>query len=39
MKTLNIAITGSAGHIGYALAFRVAAGAALGPTTRINLLF
>ncbi|HKF97144.1 MAG TPA: malate dehydrogenase, partial [Steroidobacteraceae bacterium] len=27
----------AAGHIGYALAFRVAAGAALGPATRINL--
>jgi len=37
MKAFNVAITGAAGHIGYALAFRVAAGAALGPATRINL--
>jgi malate dehydrogenase len=37
MKAVNVAITGSAGHIGYALAFRVAAGAALGRDTRVNL--
>ena len=37
MKAVNVAITGSAGQIGYALAFRVAAGAALGPDTRVNL--
>ncbi|HEY2340025.1 MAG TPA: malate dehydrogenase [Steroidobacteraceae bacterium] len=37
MKAVNVAITGAAGHIGYALAFRVAAGAALGPATHINL--
>ena len=37
MKAVNVAITGAAGHIGYALAFRVASGAALGPDTRINL--
>ena len=37
MKAVNVTITGAAGHIGYALAFRVAAGAALGPATRINL--
>jgi malate dehydrogenase len=37
MKAVNVAITGAAGHIGYALAFRVAAGAALGPAIRINL--
>jgi len=37
MKAVNVAITGAAGQIGYALAFRVAAGAALGPATRINL--
>jgi len=37
MKAVNVAITGAAGQIGYALAFRVAAGAALGPETRINL--
>ena len=34
---VNVAITGAAGQIGYALAFRVAAGAALGPATRVNL--
>jgi malate dehydrogenase len=34
---LNVAITGAAGQIGYALAFRVAAGALTGPDTRINL--
>ena len=37
MKAVNVAITGAAGHIGYALAFRVASGAALGSDTRINL--
>jgi len=37
MKAVNVAITGSAGQIGYALAFRVAAGAALGPDIRVNL--
>jgi malate dehydrogenase len=37
MKAINVAITGAAGQIGYALAFRVAAGAALGPDTRVNL--
>ena len=37
MKAVNVAITGAAGHIGYALAFRVASGAALGPDTRIDL--
>ncbi len=37
MKAVNVAITGSAGQIGYALAFRVAAGAALGTGTRVNL--
>ena len=37
MKAVNVAITGSAGQIGYALAFRVAAGAVFGPDTRVNL--
>jgi malate dehydrogenase len=37
MKSVNVAITGSAGQIGYALAFRVAAGALLGPDTQVNL--
>ena len=34
---VNVAITGAAGQIGYALAFRVAAGALLGPETPVNL--
>jgi malate dehydrogenase len=34
---VNVAITGAAGQIGYALAFRVASGALLGPETRMNL--
>ncbi len=34
---LNVAITGAAGQIGYALAFRVAAGAMLGADQPINL--
>jgi malate dehydrogenase len=34
---LNIAITGAAGQIDYALAFRVASGAMLGPEQPVNL--
>jgi malate dehydrogenase len=34
---VNVAITGAAGQIGYALAFRVAAGALLGRETPVNL--
>jgi len=34
---VNVAITGAAGQIGYALAFRVAAGALFGRDTRVNL--
>jgi malate dehydrogenase len=34
---VNVAITGAAGQIGYALAFRVAAGALFGAETRVNL--
>jgi malate dehydrogenase len=34
---VNVAITGAAGQIGYALAFRVASGAMLGADTPINL--
>jgi malate dehydrogenase len=34
---INVAITGAAGQIGYALAFRVASGAMLGPDQPINL--
>jgi malate dehydrogenase len=34
---LNVAITGAAGQIGYALAFRVASGQMLGPDQAVNL--
>jgi malate dehydrogenase len=34
---VNVAITGAAGQIGYALAFRVAAGALFGSDTPVNL--
>lgn len=34
---VNVAITGGAGQIGYALAFRIASGALLGPEQPINL--
>jgi malate dehydrogenase len=38
MKTpINVAITGAAGQIGYALAFRVASGALLGQDQPVNL--
>jgi malate dehydrogenase len=38
MKTpVNVAITGGAGHIGYALAFRVASGQMLGADQPVNL--
>ena len=38
MKTpVNVAITGAAGQIGYALAFRVASGQLLGPDQPVNL--
>jgi malate dehydrogenase len=36
-QPVNIAITGAAGQIGYALAFRVASGALLGPDQPVNL--
>ena len=36
-KPVNVAITGAAGQIGYALAFRVASGAMLGPDQPITL--
>ena len=36
-RPLNVAITGAAGQIGYALAFRVASGAMLGADQPINL--
>jgi malate dehydrogenase len=36
-QALNVAITGAAGQIGYALAFRVASGQMFGPDQPINL--
>ena len=36
-QPLNVGITGAAGQIGYALAFRVASGAMLGPDQPVNL--
>jgi malate dehydrogenase len=36
-SAVNVAITGAAGQIGYALAFRAASGALLGPDTPVNL--
>jgi malate dehydrogenase len=36
-QPMNVAITGAAGQIGYALAFRVASGQMLGPDQPINL--
>jgi malate dehydrogenase len=36
-QAVNVAITGAAGQIGYALAFRVAAGNLLGPDQPVNL--
>jgi malate dehydrogenase len=36
-QAVNVAITGAAGQIGYAMAFRVAAGALLGPDQPVNL--
>ena len=36
-KPLTVTITGAAGQIGYALAFRVASGHLLGPDQPVNL--
>ncbi len=36
-QAVNVAITGAAGQIGYALAFRVASGGMLGPDQPVNL--
>jgi malate dehydrogenase len=36
-QPINVTITGAAGQIGYALAFRVASGAMLGPDQPVNL--
>ena len=37
-KPVNVAITGAAGQIGYALAFRVASGQMLGADQPVNLM-
>ena len=36
-SVVTVAVTGAAGQIGYALLFRIASGAMLGPNTRIRL--
>ena len=36
-KRIKIAITGAAGHIGYALVFRIASGAMFGADTQVDL--
>ncbi|MDO8675297.1 MAG: malate dehydrogenase [Candidatus Omnitrophota bacterium] len=36
-KQITVAVTGAAGHIGYALLFRIAAGEMFGKDTRIDL--
>ncbi|MEA2302401.1 MAG: malate dehydrogenase, partial [Solirubrobacteraceae bacterium] len=36
-KPVRVAVTGAAGQIGYALLFRIASGAMLGPDTPIEL--
>ena len=36
-QPVNVTVTGAGGQIGYALLFRIAAGALLGPTTPIRL--
>ena len=34
---VNVTVTGAAGNIGYALLFRIASGALLGPDQQVNL--
>src|SRR4051794_35563705 len=36
-KTVNVAVTGAAGQIGYALLFRIASGQMLGDDTKVHL--
>jgi malate dehydrogenase len=36
-QTKNVAVTGAAGQIGYALLFRIASGQLLGPDTKVHL--
>ncbi|PPK69666.1 malate dehydrogenase [Actinokineospora auranticolor] len=37
MAPVNVTVTGAAGQIGYALLFRIASGALLGPDTQVSL--
>ncbi|WP_156754079.1 malate dehydrogenase [Actinokineospora pegani] len=37
MAPVTVTVTGAAGQIGYALLFRIASGALLGPDTKVNL--
>ena len=37
MAPVKVTVTGAAGQIGYALLFRIASGALLGPNTEVNL--
>jgi len=36
-QCINVSITGAAGHIGYALLFRIASGAMFGPNVKVRL--
>ena len=36
-KTINVAVTGAAGQIGYSILFRIASGEIFGKDTQINL--
>ena len=36
-KVVNVAVTGAAGQIGYALVFRIASGAMFGPNVKVRL--
>ena len=36
-KPVTVAITGTAGNIGYAIAFRIASGGLFGPEQPVNL--
>jgi malate dehydrogenase len=36
-KCVRVAVTGAAGHIGYALVFRIASGAMFGPNVKVKL--
>jgi len=38
-QPVRVAITGAAGNIGYAIAFRIAFGDMLGPTSRLSCIY